>query len=882
MFNRKGMTLVEIILALAILGIIAVTFLSALSGHFVMLTDTREITKDAFSAQKDIEDKIQLIKTQIKQGSDVSVGEKKVYSLLGRNVTGYLVEKEIKNSKKIQTIVGESRTPAYPVPSASNVKLDIYNNDTKLSLNYDYSVKPGVNLRAASSVNSNGVFLLNRHEWYVSRKGFNIPIVSNDNIDKDLDLGRLYPLFPNDYIAIPVLADSSMLNTSKLINIGKQYAGRHVIYSITPYAVSGRKGETILSEPVFFSGLPVINDSVLHLDASFISKEDNSSVVEYSDEINVQKWIDNSAQNNNATQSNNNLSPVLEEVQYGEDTFVWGKTLKQKDSDTSMKINSFTPNSMDNVTFFMVAKGNVKRPSENIIKGTNWSFGWQEDGTLGFEVSESYAKLNENDGMDGKWHVLTGIAGNGVLSAKIDGLQRGYGSYTPGVNTSSLDINWKGMEIAELIIYNKRLSESDLGAVETYLIEKYNPDPSLTEMKILSMKPIPSITVYKNKNVDLPVLLPANMSNGTTQKVEVIWSNPINTSTVGWKTSTAVAAMDNSKTVDYKVNVYEIEYFKPLTPITVDHGYYKPLPSTLTAVLTNGEEKDVEVVWSARTDELSIGEHKITASARVDNSKKAELNVTVKAVNVSGVSLNTHYIDLPIGSSTTLYAAIDPPNATNKALIWSSDNTSVATVGNDGRVTGKSVGKANITVKTQDGEFEDTCQVNVFVSVSNIELTPSTVELGYNEEKQLEVLITPEDALYNNIEWISGNPSIVTVDGNGLITGKLAGNASITVKVTTPQGVLTDSCLVTVKPVTAVSYEAQNITTTTSGLFDLAGKTSADIYIIFSDGTKHLHGTLSKEEYFNFYPVIEQKVTGDVLISGYYVHYEFNVVVDPN
>ena len=61
MFNRKGMTLIEIILALALLGIIAVTFLSALSGHFVLLTDTRAITKDAFSAQKNVEDEIQSI-----------------------------------------------------------------------------------------------------------------------------------------------------------------------------------------------------------------------------------------------------------------------------------------------------------------------------------------------------------------------------------------------------------------------------------------------------------------------------------------------------------------------------------------------------------------------------------------------------------------------------------------------------------------------------------------------------------------------------------------------------------------------------------------------------------------------------------------------------
>ena len=87
-------------------------------------------------------------------------------------------------------------------------------------------------------------------------------------------------------------------------------------------------------------------------------------------------------------------------------------------------------------------------------------------------------------------------------------------------------------------------------------------------------------------------------------------------------------------------------------------------------------------------------------------------------VDVTGISLDKTTLSLTEGSSYTLTATITPTDATNKNVIWESDNESVATV-NDGKVTAKSVGTAKITATTKDGNFKASCTVTVTENTVN-------------------------------------------------------------------------------------------------------------------------------------------------------------------
>jgi len=66
-----------------------------------------------------------------------------------------------------------------------------------------------------------------------------------------------------------------------------------------------------------------------------------------------------------------------------------------------------------------------------------------------------------------------------------------------------------------------------------------------------------------------------------------------------------------------------------------------------------------------------------------------------KNVPVTGLALNKTSLTLDIGYTETLIATILPENATNKKVVWSSDNESVAKV-NNGVVTAEKIGKATI------------------------------------------------------------------------------------------------------------------------------------------------------------------------------------------
>jgi len=81
------------------------------------------------------------------------------------------------------------------------------------------------------------------------------------------------------------------------------------------------------------------------------------------------------------------------------------------------------------------------------------------------------------------------------------------------------------------------------------------------------------------------------------------------------------------------------------------------------------------------------------------------------AVSVTGVSLNKTTTSLVVGGTETLFANIDPSNATNKNVTWKSSNTAVATVSEGGVVTGVSAGTVTITVTAVDGGKTASCTV---------------------------------------------------------------------------------------------------------------------------------------------------------------------------
>lgn len=171
-------------------------------------------------------------------------------------------------------------------------------------------------------------------------------------------------------------------------------------------------------------------------------------------------------------------------------------------------------------------------------------------------------------------------------------------------------------------------------------------------------------------------------------------------------------------------------------------------------------------------------------------------------VNVTGVIVDQKSVTLAPGGTTQLIAIIEPVDASDQSVVWSSANEEIATVDENGNITALKSGKTVVTVTTTDGEF--TADVNVtvsssVVSVTGIALNKNTLELSVNSSATLKATIKPNNASNKGISWSSSNSKVAVVDTNGKITGKSAGTAVITA--TTKDGKYEATCKVTVNTV---------------------------------------------------------------------------------
>ena len=110
--------------------------------------------------------------------------------------------------------------------------------------------------------------------------------------------------------------------------------------------------------------------------------------------------------------------------------------------------------------------------------------------------------------------------------------------------------------------------------------------------------------------------------------------------------------------------------------------------------------------------EVVSGDIVVIASFKPTSGLESSSNVT-GSVPVASISLSKGTMSLTTGQSQTLTTTFFPINATIKGVMWTSSNTSVATVSSSGLVTAKAVGTAKITAKTNDGGKTATCTVTV-------------------------------------------------------------------------------------------------------------------------------------------------------------------------
>jgi hypothetical protein len=179
----------------------------------------------------------------------------------------------------------------------------------------------------------------------------------------------------------------------------------------------------------------------------------------------------------------------------------------------------------------------------------------------------------------------------------------------------------------------------------------------------------------------------------------------------------------------------------------------------------------------------------------------------IPVVSVTGVSIPALGPLAGTRAAVSLTANVTPQNATNKGVVWTLDNETIAGIrelddaGNTVIVYSKTAsgGTVRVTVRTNDGNFTATSGDIALLgkAVQTLVLDFSQRTLSNGASQQLTATISPTDAAEPAIDWTSSNPSVATVTQVGVVTAVSQGTAIITAK-TTDGTELTATCEITV------------------------------------------------------------------------------------
>jgi uncharacterized protein YjdB len=334
-----------------------------------------------------------------------------------------------------------------------------------------------------------------------------------------------------------------------------------------------------------------------------------------------------------------------------------------------------------------------------------------------------------------------------------------------------------------------------------------------------------SKTMYVGQSQRLSyVLLPTNASNNsvtwistnpsvaTVDKTGLVVAKGVGTTAIILKT------LENGQSVYCNITVRQVASGIKLDAATLnlkagESHIFKP-------TLTPKNSTDSVIVWESSDTKVATvdDEGKVVAKAagsaiimaRLDTGAVAYCKVNV-TLPVNGLILNFTDKTIYIGEKFKLKVSVNPSTATDLGVTWKSSNTSIATVNEDGEITGIAGGTAVITCTTKDGGYSATCVLNVVESVSTITLNHQTYYLGVDKTVYLVATVSSPNASNKDVYWSTSNSDIATVNQKGKVTGKKLGNVTITATALDGTEVEATCEIQVVNPVESVSLSKTSI-----------------------------------------------------------------------
>lgn len=164
---------------------------------------------------------------------------------------------------------------------------------------------------------------------------------------------------------------------------------------------------------------------------------------------------------------------------------------------------------------------------------------------------------------------------------------------------------------------------------------------------------------------------------------------------------------------------------------------------------------------------------------------KCLITVTSKAIKAEKIDIVQEDITMAMGKELLLKIKTVPDDAKLPNLIYTSDDPSVVSVSEEGKVNALSLGTTTVTVKTEDETLSDSVKITVtengqtIINPTGLQLLGLSNGIKVGGTATIKTQISPSNATNTKLTWSSTNPSVATVNSEGVITGVSAGKTTI-------------------------------------------------------------------------------------------------------
>lgn len=333
------------------------------------------------------------------------------------------------------------------------------------------------------------------------------------------------------------------------------------------------------------------------------------------------------------------------------------------------------------------------------------------------------------------------------------------------------------------------------------------------------------IVIPAGKSVELRTT--CTPSDATSKKI-IYTSSDEGILKTGEKSARALQAGECELTIASAQNpevteTYHVLVIQPVTKITISAPEGKTVgvggTISLQAEVSPANASIRGVSWRSKNEAIL----RVDADGNVTGVKRGMAAVEAKALDGSGrtesitltvtqpvtaVSIREQEVILATRQNTYVHASVLPENASERGVVWSSSDESIARVNASGQVQGVSRGECTLIAASKSNpEVTAEIPVRVVQKVTSVTFPDGPVSLPKQTTEQLRWQVLPADASIQDVTFTSSNRKVATVDESGVVTGLTRGSAVITATATDGSGKRGQVRVTVTQPVEGVSIQ---------------------------------------------------------------------------